>query len=92
MKMITQRIPKSRGFTSIHKRPYIVNLGALENNFGNNSTINPEVLVKAGLVQNAKRGVKILGDGEVKKSFKIEDCLISKSAKEKIVKAGGTVV
>ncbi|MFH1838547.1 MAG: uL15m family ribosomal protein, partial [Candidatus Kuenenbacteria bacterium] len=53
--------------------------------------ITPESLFKKGLVDKIKNGVKILGDGELKKKLIIKDCAISKSAKEKIEKIGGKV-
>lgn len=85
---LIRRIPK-RGFTSIFKTEYsIVNLdvlGSLQE-----SPITPETLAKAGFAKN--RGlVKILGKGEVTKSITIHAHKFSKSAEEKIKKAGGRI-
>jgi large subunit ribosomal protein L15 len=92
-----KKIPKKRGyrFKSIFPKPEIVNLSDLEKFFsaqggsasGGNDTIivNPEVLLKAGLVRRIKGRVpkvKILGSGELKKKLKIENCLMSESAKK----------
>jgi large subunit ribosomal protein L15 len=52
------------------------------------STINPDVLRKAGLIK-AKLPVKILGEGEVSTALTVHAHRFSKSAQEKITKAGG---
>jgi large subunit ribosomal protein L15 len=81
-----RRVPK-RGFTNIFREEYnIVNLEKLAN-LGE-STINPDVLRKAGVI-STKRKVKILGDGELKSAITVHAHKFSKSAQEKITKAGG---
>jgi len=81
-----RRLPK-RGFTNIFRREYsIVNLEKLAA-MGEN-TINPEVLRKAGVI-STKRPVNILGDGELKSAITVHAHKFSKSAQEKITKAGG---
>jgi len=81
-----RRLPK-RGFTNIFRQEYsIVNLEKLAA-MGEN-TINPEVLRKAGVI-STKRPVKILGDGELKSAITVQAHKFSKSAREKITKAGG---
>jgi large subunit ribosomal protein L15 len=81
-----RRMPK-RGFTNIFRKEYaIVNLEALAG-LGE-STITPEVLRKAGVVKT-KHPVKILGDGELKTALTVQAHKFSKSAQEKITKAGG---
>jgi large subunit ribosomal protein L15 len=52
------------------------------------STINPDVLRKAGVI-STKRKLKILGDGELKSAITVHAHKFSKSAQEKITKAGG---
>jgi len=52
------------------------------------STINPDVLRKAGVIKT-KHPVKILGDGELKSALTVQAHKFSKSAQEKITKAGG---
>ncbi len=80
-----RRVPK-RGFTNIFRQEYnIVNLEKLE---GLGDTINPGVLRKAGVI-STKRPVKILGDGELKSAITVQAHKFSKSAQEKITKAGG---
>jgi len=81
-----RRLPK-RGFTNIFREEYnIVNLDRLA--ALGETTINPEVLLKAGVIRSASR-VKILGDGELTKAITVEAHKFSKSAQEKITKAGG---
>ena len=81
-----RRLPK-RGFTNIFREEFsVVNVDKLAA-LGEN-TINPEVLQKAGLV-SAKRRVKVLGDGELSVALTVQAHKFSKSAQEKITKAGG---
>ena len=81
-----RRLPK-RGFTNIFRTEYtILNLDRLATLGETDLTL--EALVKAGLVQDGAL-VKILGDGEVKKKLNVQAHKFSKSAQEKITKAGG---
>jgi large subunit ribosomal protein L15 len=81
-----RRLPK-RGFTNIFRRRFnIVNLEALDR-LGE-TTINPEILRKAGVVRTL-HPVKILGDGELKRAVTVQAHKFSKSAEEKITRAGG---
>jgi large subunit ribosomal protein L15 len=81
-----RRVPK-RGFTNIFRQEYnIVNLEKLAT-LGE-STINPDVLRKAGVI-STKRPVKILGDGDLQSAITVQAHKFSKSAQEKITKAGG---
>jgi len=81
-----RRMPK-RGFTNIFRKEYsIVNLDQLV--VLGESTITPDVLRKARLIK-AKLPVKILGEGEVKIALTVHAHKFSKSAQEKITKAGG---
>jgi large subunit ribosomal protein L15 len=83
-----RRMPK-RGFTNIFRKEYAIvsleKLAAL-----GETTINPDVLRKAGVVK-AKLPVKILGDGELTAALNVSAHKFSKSAQEKITKAGGKV-
>jgi large subunit ribosomal protein L15 len=80
-----RRVPK-RGFTNIFRQEFnIVNLEKLE---GLGDVINPDVLRKAGVI-STKKPVKILGDGELKSAITVHAHKFSKSAQEKITKAGG---
>jgi len=83
-----RRLPK-RGFTNIFaKDPAIVNLGALKN-FSAEEKITPDLLISRGLIKSTGDGLKILGGGELKAPLHIAAHHFSKSAKDKIEKAGG---
>jgi len=83
-----RRMPK-RGFTNIFRKEYnIVSLERLVE-LGE-TTITPDVLKKAGVIKT-KHPVKILGDGELTVALTVSAHKFSKSAQEKITKAGGKV-
>ncbi len=83
-----RRMPK-RGFTNIFRKEF--NIVSLERLAGlGETTINPDVLRKAGIIKT-KLPVKILGDGEVNSALTVSAHKFSKSAQEKITKAGGKV-
>jgi large subunit ribosomal protein L15 len=86
---LQRRLPK-RGFTNIFKKRYaIVNLVDLDA-FGPNEKITPEFLAERGLIKKLGDGLRILGNGELKAPLKILAHHFSKSALDKIQKAGGT--
>ena len=86
-----KRLPK-RGFTNIHRHEYaIVNLGDINALFEAGAVVDLEALKKVGLVKKEYEGVKILGNGDLDKALTIKAAKFSKSAVEKISKAGGTV-
>ena len=83
-----RRLPK-RGFTNIFRKHYaIVNLSDLEE-FKPEEKITPELLVARGLVKKLGTGLKVLSDGELKSPLHVCAHVFSKSAREKIEKAGG---
>jgi large subunit ribosomal protein L15 len=83
-----RRMPK-RGFTNIFRKEYnIVSVERLAE-LGE-TTITPDTLRKAGVIK-AKLPVKILGDGELTIAVTVSAHKFSKSAQEKITKAGGKV-
>lgn len=83
-----RRLPK-RGFTNIFRVEYqVVNLDRLATLGEKN--ITPELLVKSGMVGKNDL-IKILGDGEVKTALTVQAHKFSKSAEEKITKAGGKI-
>ncbi|MCL2507566.1 MAG: 50S ribosomal protein L15 [Oscillospiraceae bacterium] len=86
---LQRRVPK-RGFVNIFgKEIAIVNISELEKKFESGSVIDVETLIKAGLVKKALDGVKILGNGDISKSFTVKANAFSESAKQKIEAAGG---
>ena len=83
-----RRLPK-RGFTNVFRKEFaIVNLERLVELGEKN--ITPEVLHKARLAGKNDR-IKILGDGELKSAITVHAHKFSKSAQEKIAKAGGKI-
>ncbi len=96
---IIKRLPKLRGRGVNQNKPVtdaskVINLAVLEGAFSANEAITPTILVEKGIVATFSGNIptiKILGEGDVTKAFKISGCAISASAKEKIEKAGGTV-
>src|SRR5258706_4117105 len=85
------RLPK-RGFNNIFKKKWIeVSLAALEEQFAADDEITPEVMHHRGIIKKAKHDIVVLGNGEISKSLKVSAHRFTKSAREKIEKAGGTV-
>jgi large subunit ribosomal protein L15 len=83
-----RRLPK-RGFTNIFKKQYaIVNLGSLEKLEGD--TFSVDSLLASGVIKKLHDGLKILGTGQLTRKITVEAHQFSKSAVEKIQKAGGT--
>ena len=83
-----RRLPK-RGFTNIFKKQFaIVNLGRLEKLEGDTFTVDH--LVELGVVRKLGEGLKVLGTGQLTRKITVEAHHFSKSALEKIQKAGGT--
>ena len=83
---LQRRVPK-RGFTNLFSKEYaVVNVGALDRLTGE---VTPERLVKEGLVKKLLSGLKVLGDGELTKPLVVKAHRFSKSALEKITRAGG---
>ena len=81
---------KHRYFQIKHKKPSVLNLDYF-NRFKDNESITPEFLFEKRYITKLKTGVKILGDGELKKKVNFSGFNFSKSAKDKIIKAGGTI-
>lgn len=86
-----RRLPK-RGFTNIFKNDInIVNVGFINDNFADGDIIDKESLISKGIIKKKSQPVKILGHGEITKKVTVEVDMLSKTAAEKIIKAGGTV-
>lgn len=83
-----RRLPK-RGFTNIFKKRYaIVNIEDLAK-LDAKEKVTPELLVKRGIIGRLQDGLRVLGRGELSAPLQIAAHHFSKSAEEKIVKAGG---
>jgi hypothetical protein len=96
---IDMRLPKLRGNTSADAMPIgpfrtftqPVNLRDLEARFDAGADVTPDALVATGLIKNTRTDVKILGSGELTKKLSVTAHGFSRSAREKIEAAGGTV-
>ena len=83
-----RRLPK-RGFKNIFRKEYaIVNVGVLEKLEGDNFTL--ESLMSSGIVKKSNAGLKVLGNGELTRKINVKAHVYSKSALDKIQKAGGS--
>ena len=89
---LVRRIPK-RGFNNRFRKVYsIVNISALEAKFENGAVVDAEALIVSGILSKIEdAGVKVLGGGELTKALTVKADKFSASAKEAIVKAGGSV-
>ena len=86
-----RRLPK-RGFSAPNSTTYsVINVEGL-NVFAAGDTVTPEILAERGLVHAKRRGIKVLGDGELKKPLKISAHRFSESALAKIQQAGGEAI
>lgn len=87
---ITRRLPK-RGFNNIFAKTYaIVNVEAL-NAFDNGAVVGIEELLAKRIIRKAEDGLRVLGNGELKKKLTVKANAFSESAKAKIEAAGGKV-
>ncbi len=83
-----------RGFSNYpFKKEYvIINVGSLNKKFSDGEEVTFETLKAKGLVGKKSAEVKILGQGELEKKLTVKVERISQSAKDKIEKAGGTII
>ncbi|MEM7386448.1 MAG: 50S ribosomal protein L15 [Verrucomicrobiota bacterium] len=87
-----RRLPK-KGFnnTRFQAKVAIVNVGGLERAFAEGGLITETALREVGLVSGPCDAIKVLGNGKVTKAFTLDGMNCSKSAQEKIEKAGGSI-
>lgn len=96
---VIKKLPKLRGRGKNSNKPVsdafkVINIGILEGIFNTGDMITPAILIEKGVIGTESGNIpmiKILGEGEITKTFKISGCAISGSAKDKIEKAGGSV-
>ena len=87
---LQRRLPK-RGFTNIFKKQWVeISLAKIEESFNVGDIVTPEILHDRGLIKKAKHDLVVLGTGDVSKSLNISAHRFTKTAKEKIEKAGGS--
>ena len=86
---LARRMPK-RGFNNIFATEYtVINVADLEARFENGAVIDLDAMIDAGLVTKVLDGVKVLGNGELTKSFTVKAAKFSATAQSKIEAAGG---
>ena len=87
-----RRMPK-RGFNNANFRTEyaVVNVGDLNERFGDGAEVTLESLQRTGLIRNSTLPVKVLGDGTVSKKLTVQAHKFSVSAEAKIGEAGGQV-
>lgn len=93
---VIKKLPKKRGYRMrrYHKKPAIVNVGILEKHFEVGEKVTPNSLHEKGIVKKNDGKipqVKLLSSGKLTKQLLVESCQISSKAKEKIIKAGGSI-
>lgn len=89
---LVRRLPFKRGFTNLFRIDHQeINLESLQKRFPNGGDITLAMLEEIGLIRDANKPVVILGRGDVTAKFNVQAHRISKSAQEKIEKAGGNV-
>ena len=89
---LVRRVPK-RGFNNRWAdQVAIVNLYTLENHFEAGEDVTPAALKEKGVVKGRYDQLKVLGNGELTKKLKISAHRFSRTASEKIEKAGGEAV
>ena len=85
---LARRFPK-RGFSNFHRKDYaFVNVGQLEKLSGSGE-VDAQFLRKNRVISDVLDGVRVLGDGELTRALTVRAAHFSKTAKEKIEKAGG---
>src|SRR3989344_1894357 len=88
---LRKRMPHTRGFKPVTRKEYII-LDLVDITSLEKESIDLADLVKEGYVRDIKYGVKILGTGIINKKVNLTGFVYTKSAKEKIEKAGGTAM
>ena len=87
---LIQRMSRKRGFTNIFRVDYAeVNLSSLASRFPAGSEVTPETLMRAGVIKNLKKPVKILGQGDLEGALTVHAHKFSAAARQKIEAAGG---
>ena len=89
---LIKKLSALRGFNNIFRREFIpINLSTISKLYEKDSQISPETLVDKNVLKNTNSPIKILGEGEINFSVNVTAHKFSRSAKDKIIAAGGTV-
>ncbi len=86
-----EKLPKAKGFTSIHAKPAWLDIAVLSDHFSDGDTVTPGLLKQKNLVSDIRNGVKLLGNSTVAKKLTIKNMYLSASARTAIEKAGGVI-
>ena len=89
---LIKKLSALRGFNNIFRREFIpINLNTISKLYETDNEISPETLVEKNVLKDTKSPIKILGDGEINFPVKVTAHKFSRSAKDKIIAAGGTI-
>jgi large subunit ribosomal protein L15 len=89
---LVRRLPFKRGFTNIFRVEHQeVHLSDLEELFEAGASVTPAAMAEKGLIRSAIKPVVVLGNGDVSKALTVSAHRFTKSAAERIEKAGGKV-
>jgi large subunit ribosomal protein L15 len=92
MRSMLLGLPKNRGFKSLKPKDQVVGLDEISLSYKVGMLVNPDTLKKAGLIEDKTKGVKILGNGELKiQKLHFAKVKVSESVKAQIEKTGGKV-
>ncbi len=94
-----KRMPKLRGYRfqsikGVNSPVVAINLDIINSSFKDGALVKPSTLFAAGIIEQYKgknQKIKILSNGDLKKKITVVNCTVSKTAKDKIEKAGGSV-
>ena len=85
---LARRVPK-RGFNNIFAKPLTaINVASLDK-FKSGAVVGVEELIEAGVIKKCEHGLKVLGNGTLKKKLTVQATAFSALAKQKIEEAGG---
>lgn len=90
LKSVILRLPKHSHMQGVTPKSTIVTLSQLSKEFAAGAVVTPKILVKRGLVESGEP-VKVLATGKMTHAITLKGCMVSESASEKIVAAGGKV-
>ena len=94
---IIKKLPKQRGyrFHSFRPQPAVVSLAAIAEKFSSGETVDPAALLSRALIRRIKGStpaVKVLGNAPVKKKLSFRNLALSKSARARVIAAGGKIL
>ena len=91
LKQALQKVPKLRGFTSMHPKAQTVTLSTLNRVAVEGIDVTPNFLKEKHVIKNTAQPIKIVGTGTLNTKVTVKHCLASKTAVAAIEKAGGTI-